>query len=416
MMAGQVGFGEIMFLPHIALVSLQDDPLDRFVESIPASQIRDVPSLTAQLQRYSSDPQERLKAAFRWISKNVAYDHEGLRSGSAIRDAETCVRQRKGVCQAVAALFEQLGRGLGVQVETVTGQARNLVWTQGEANSTFEPHAWNRVRTPAGIRWFDPTWSLIPGTSGPVLPLDGYYWDLSPKDMRFSHIIDENQKEPEEMAYPPETIRRSLYWRPGMARYAGARQPALNSTVGGDGLLKFSVDVESKTHLIAGLFDSTGRQVDNAVLLNYRGNSVEGVVATPSSGWYEVRLFALPKQAESYPCFANLPVNVPALPRSAKLPRTFGDFTRVRASIVSGLSGRIPADESTHFAIRVPTATRVVLLKQGDPQLPWRPFTKVGEDLWEIETEMTRGTWTVCYASPDTKPNTVSWLIEYTVE
>jgi hypothetical protein len=40
----------------------------------------------------------------------------------------------------------------------------------------------------------------------------------------------------------------------------------------------------------------------------------------------------------------------------------------------------------------------------------------VGEDLWEIETEMTRGTWTVCYASPDTKPNTVSWLIEYTVE
>lgn len=92
---------------------------------------------------------QRIRAIYKWICRNIDYD-----TSYRIHTADSCIEQRRGVCQAYCELFYRLAEAVGVNVEIVSGLSRDHTGAVSDSD-----HAWLFAYTSEsrGIL-LDPTW------------------------------------------------------------------------------------------------------------------------------------------------------------------------------------------------------------------------------------------------------------------
>ena len=113
----------------------------------------DIAALGRLMQERVYDEFERTKLVHDFIVDRLDYDHASAGTPHrAPQDADTVIRDRKGVCAGYANLAVALGRAAGLEVVYLVGLAR--VGTAGEP----QPHAWNAVRIDGDWYLFDVTW------------------------------------------------------------------------------------------------------------------------------------------------------------------------------------------------------------------------------------------------------------------
>ncbi len=96
-----------------------------------------------------ADDYQRIRAIYQWVCENIDYD-----TTYSIYRADSCLQERKGVCQGYCELFYQLAKAVGVRVELVGGYSKNHVGFISSAG-----HMWLFAYTSKdrGI-FLDPTW------------------------------------------------------------------------------------------------------------------------------------------------------------------------------------------------------------------------------------------------------------------
>lgn len=92
---------------------------------------------------------QRIKAIYYWVCDNIDYD-----TSYDIYKADSCIKYRKGVCQAYCELFCHLANAEGIRVEIVGGYSKNQ-----EGFVSGSGHSWlfAYTRERHGI-FLDPTW------------------------------------------------------------------------------------------------------------------------------------------------------------------------------------------------------------------------------------------------------------------
>lgn len=145
------------------------------------------------LVRYLSQPTrndtEKARAIFRWVADRISYDVDAYLSNSLVTmNAEDVLRQRRGICDGYAALFEKLAREAGMEAVTIKGYAKAYGYTPG---TRFERpnHAWNAIKIDGQWRLVDTTWGAGYVRNGRyVKVLTETYFLAPPEQLMFTHF------------------------------------------------------------------------------------------------------------------------------------------------------------------------------------------------------------------------------------
>ena len=110
--------------------------------------------LAAGLTRGKRSTMARVRALYRWVTRNIRYDYKKLYSRmGGHRSAREVLREKKGVCIGYSLLFTALLRSQKIPARIISGMALSRYF-----GNRWMPHAWVQVKT--GRRWIstDPTW------------------------------------------------------------------------------------------------------------------------------------------------------------------------------------------------------------------------------------------------------------------
>lgn len=128
--------------------------------------------------------EEKARAIYDWICESIAYD-----TTKQIHDAETCYKNKRGVCQAYCELFCYMAETVGLTAEVITGISKD---NEGEVSG--DKHAWIFLYTHAydGML-IDPTWGAGTVNGVKYIKSENHssWFNVSPYWMIFSHFPDE---------------------------------------------------------------------------------------------------------------------------------------------------------------------------------------------------------------------------------
>lgn len=125
------------------------------VEQMPAEHESSITAVARHLAERESDPFQRIKALHDYVIRRMRYDEEALALGRwPAQDAQAVFASLRALCTGYAQLLTALGRSVGEEIVTLTGQVRTLSTFPGTAL-----HAWNAARIQG--RWYliDAAWN-----------------------------------------------------------------------------------------------------------------------------------------------------------------------------------------------------------------------------------------------------------------
>lgn len=125
------------------------------VASIPRDQETDLVTVAKYLVRDERDPFQRIKALHDYVANRVEYDVPSYRARTfPPQTPEVVFQNRRAVCAGYANLFAAMGKAVGEEIVTLTGDVPTPTETW-----EFEGHAWNAVRIEGAWYLVDVTWN-----------------------------------------------------------------------------------------------------------------------------------------------------------------------------------------------------------------------------------------------------------------
>ncbi|MCK5737448.1 MAG: hypothetical protein KAH21_13270, partial [Spirochaetaceae bacterium] len=167
-----------------------------------------IPELISSLDRIAENDSEKTRALYIWVTHNIAYDTDSYFQGiPGAVDSTGTFNTRSSVCEGYASLFEEIGRGLGLELVKVHGYAKGYGYKEG-----YDPggtnHAWNAVRIDGEWQLFDSTWG-----AGYVDGRDfhrkykEFYYNTPPDEFVFSHYPSDTA-----LQFTTDTVSRELFF------------------------------------------------------------------------------------------------------------------------------------------------------------------------------------------------------------
>ncbi len=135
---------------------------------------------------------EKIRVIYRWITENIAYDRDAVKSGTyGDLSPEGVLTSGKSVCSGYAGLFKNLMDLAGVPVVEISGYAKGISYTDGD-HFTKTNHAWNAVKIKDKWYLIDTTWASglksINGKRKFIEGLDDFWFFTPPDQFIFSHL------------------------------------------------------------------------------------------------------------------------------------------------------------------------------------------------------------------------------------
>jgi hypothetical protein len=153
----------------------------------PASAEATIEKLAAYLIKPAKSDEDKARLIYRWVTDRISYDVEALRTGkTGDNTAKGVLKNRKGVCEGYARLYEALGKAAGVETAYITGVAKGAGYGSGRGPG---PHAWNAVK-------LNGQWRLLDATFGAGVQMgEGYVKNfrettflVPPEQMALTHL------------------------------------------------------------------------------------------------------------------------------------------------------------------------------------------------------------------------------------
>ena len=137
-----------------------------------------IPELSKKLTAKYETEEEKVRAIFRWMTNNIAYDCKTFHNNGKIRGldskdynnsksyyyaiAEHVMKSKKGICSGYTFLFYELCRAAGLKcfiVNGITSQHPKTVNFFRKLNMFNTNHAWNKVKIDNNWYFIDVTWA-----------------------------------------------------------------------------------------------------------------------------------------------------------------------------------------------------------------------------------------------------------------
>jgi hypothetical protein len=274
--------------------------IDQYAIDTPVSACSSIDVLATYLITPAKNDYEKTRAIYKWITQNIAYDYSAyLTKNYGSTSAASVLATRKSVCQGYSELFKALGKSAGLNVIIVSGWAKGISYSLGDAIDGPTNHAWNAVKINGGWYLIDSTWgagSIKDG--GFVRDYDDFYFLSPPEQFVVNHLPEEKiwqllAKPLSRTEYAELPYTYSNFFSYGLG--LGTNTKGIIDT---QKSLTLSFPTPANVYLIARIYQSR-LELDNTYATAVRvGNNYQISVNFPSTGEYLLRLFA--RQNDQY--------------------------------------------------------------------------------------------------------------------
>ena len=151
----------LVLLPFFIFAQKPDKEQKRFdrqARHVPLFFPRNPAKITRHLIKNCSTDQERVRAIYTWITKNIRYDKKAFLSFQyPPGDPKRTLRRRKALCYGYARLFNTLCEQAGVEAYQLIGHAKGATYRRGQRFFRGK-HSWSAVNVDGQWQLMDLTW------------------------------------------------------------------------------------------------------------------------------------------------------------------------------------------------------------------------------------------------------------------
>jgi len=158
----------------------------------PESHAQSISKLASYLIQPAKSDEQKAWVIFSWVCHHVSYDCEGYRNKGKRKSCRPSdvLKSRQSVCQGYADIYTALAKEAGLEVQTVTGHARNSTREIGQdiIRDGVGGHAWNAVKVDGQWLLLDSCWGA--GTCGGEFHREFrlHFFGVHPEVLLFSHF------------------------------------------------------------------------------------------------------------------------------------------------------------------------------------------------------------------------------------
>jgi hypothetical protein len=140
-----------------------------------------IDSLVEQIQRENEFAEQKIRAIYIYIGRNITYDMRlldlPLDHKTNLQVAEETFRSGRAICKGYAALFDLMCKQCGIQSFIIPG------YVKLDGKIMDVPHAWNAAFINNKWKLFDPTWGAGYIDKNTFVPKFTYnYFEISPEE------------------------------------------------------------------------------------------------------------------------------------------------------------------------------------------------------------------------------------------
>lgn len=222
------GFFLLLLLTHklAAQTTSSYKEVDALVTNFPIN-VKSLPDLRVfqnEIKRQLKTEDELARAAFVWITENIAYDCEGYRQHTGLYELEKVVLYKRGICAGYAALYKDFCDQFGLECNIVNGYVvSRYTKLPDDKDSIKLNHAWNVVKVNGTWQLVDPTW----GSGYAPITCDSftreraeYYFYAKPEEFIKSHFPGDGRWQLLETKYNAQQFLDSVRkYREEMKKY-----------------------------------------------------------------------------------------------------------------------------------------------------------------------------------------------------
>lgn len=267
--------------------------IDKHALNAPYSVKTNTTTLASYLTSKSKDDVEKVRAIYRWITANIAYDTSGYFSGSyGDLSPEGVLKGGKSICAGYSDLFENLSKTAGLETVTISGYAKGYNYDVGDRFSGSPNHAWNAVKLNGTWYLLDSTWGAGHVRDGSfVREFDDHYFLTSPDEFIFEHYPEDTKWQ---LLDPPQSLDKFenlFHARPTFFKL-GLEVENTTGTISTDKELQLRIIVPDDVFLIADTMKGDQKlNTPNHHLVKKNG-FYDLSISFDQQGDYVIRLFA----------------------------------------------------------------------------------------------------------------------------
>jgi len=269
---------------------------DRRAIQAPESEAASVSALATYLTVGLPSDEEKVRAIYRWMTEHIRYDLEGFRSSDfGDLSPEGVLRRRSAVCEGYSGLFESLVKAAGFEVAVISGFAKGLGFTAGDAVPAGVNHAWNAVKVKGEWKLLDCTWGAgaLNERGEYVRGFEPFYFFTPPEQFIYSHFPNDSRWQLLAAPLSRRTFEALPQVKPAffLCGLSFPGSPEAHIRAPGP-LVAVPLLIPKDTNLVATLLRGESRVEGGGVrfLTGSEGEAVQ--ILAPEPGSYTLRLFA----------------------------------------------------------------------------------------------------------------------------
>jgi hypothetical protein len=386
--------------------------IDRHALNAPRSAEKSVQSLARYLVAPAGNDEEKARAIFRWITRNITYDTRGYFTGTAGPSSPNSVLQsRTAVCEGFSGLFKMLGREAGLEIETVGGYAKGYDSSVGKRFSGPPNHAWNAVKIRGAWRLMDATWGAgyMDENGRYVRSFNDYFFFTPPGKMIYTHFPENPEWQLLARPVSLDEFEKMAFVRPGFFECGLELDSHPSSEFSSVDSAKVTLRSPEGTVLLAQLIRNAKPLGADLTFVQKDGGRAIVRAAFPSAGTYVLRLFAKRKtQSGMAGWVLDYRIESGKSGRGARtFPETYQDFMERDGFLESPMQGRLKSGKVYRFRLRIPGAENA-MVSQGKRLVELKPSGR-----W-FEGEVTAGKGEINLFAKFPGEKQYSGLLKYT--
>ncbi|KAI5626810.1 kyphoscoliosis peptidase isoform X1, partial [Silurus asotus] len=273
-------------------------------QELKSKKIFSVKTIARTITKGTSTDLERLRAIWVWLCHNIEYDLNGyLGLTEKVCSPERVIETGRAVCCGYSRVCLQLCREVGIECREVSGHGKGVGYKLGQSyQNTKSNHMWNAVRL--GDHWYllDACWGagrVDMDSKAFIKRYNEFFFLTNPEDFISSHWPDEEEwqllNSPIKLEeFEKSVLKTSEFYKLGITLIHPKQFLLVTENGEASISMRFPQPVDF-TYEISQHHSSEKKELSTSIgLLNVTQNSLKLHLMPPSTGTFDITLFARP--------------------------------------------------------------------------------------------------------------------------
>jgi len=334
-----------------------------------------IPNLVNYLTSNASNDFEKARAIFYWITHSIRFDEIVLKEKIIpSRNLDFVLKNRIGVCQNYAQLFEEMATQAGLNAHYISGYAKILY------EKKMLPHAWNSVLLDGKWYLVDTTWGAgkVDNNYNFHFFFDEFYFLPEPKNLIKTHFPRDEKWQLLDTAIDEDQFNNTPYTSSNFFRTKLMFKSEMPPILKVNDRLTIELSSPDDVSIVAQLIFAEKPQSKYLVNIERKQDGNHKIqVAFPFSGKYILKIYSkYDSEPEEYPLSISLNIeasNSDQIEENLYFPILDQEFIKNRGELIAPLMQILQKGERYTFKLDIPNAKKVIAVLKGE----WIYFDKI---------------------------------------